>query len=624
MKTILWVVNDIVLLNISLFLAQWVRYSTNISHSFFEISIHLAPFMTAIGILVFFSMGIYRRLWQHATADDLLRIAFSSFVLTVLTYIFSICANLFVKPTNYFLLHRMVYLLFFLMVTVLVGSSRLCYRVIKTKEFRLYNNRSSKEERRAMIIGASWAGARVVHEMQRGQYGAIKPVIIVDDDKSRTGANLSGVPVVKGTGNILRLVSDYKIDEIIIAISTPKSDLKPLFEKCLATGCRIRRINSLSEVGNDNSKVGNLRNFNITDLLGRDEEQLDMTRIADCFREQVVLITGGGGSIGSELCRILLPLKPKQIILFDINENYMYDLFTELRLTYGDELVKRIVLCVGSIRDAKRLKQVFEQYQPDIVLHAAAHKHVPLMEDSSIEAVKNNVFGTYNTAKVAKEHGVKRFVLISTDKAVNPTNVMGATKRVAEMIVLALNEKGKTKFCAVRFGNVLGSHGSVIPLFEQQIRAGGPITLTHPDIIRFFMTIPEAARLVLQAGGMAEGGEIFMLEMGRPVKIQELAERMIQLYGEPNGKPIEISYCGLRPGEKLYEELLLKDEYVVKTENDKIFIATSESENHPPLDQMLSEFEKVVEQQADARDTLRKFVTNYLDADMVNRNAKQR
>lgn len=349
-----------------------------------------------------------------------------------------------------------------------------------------------------------------------------------------------------------------------------------------------------------------------------------MGPVAEFFRDKTVLITGGGGSIGSELCRRLLTLKPQRIILYDISENYMYDLFSELSLQYGKALNDQLILCVGSIRDQQRLDEVFALYQPQIVLHAAAHKHVPLMEDCPDQAVKNNVFGTYLTAKTAIRHGVQRFVMISTDKAVNPTNVMGATKRVAEMIIEALNGQSSTEFTAVRFGNVLGSHGSVVPLFERQIRSGGPVTLTHPDIIRYFMTIPEAASLVLQAASIAKGGELFVLDMGRPVRIQELAQRMIQLYAPRDNRKVEIVYTGLRPGEKLYEELLLAGEGIAKTENEKIFIAQPEVISPQQLDDILARLQACLDENGDMLACLHQVVPTFREASEVNSAAREK
>ena len=625
-RTLCWVLIDIVLLTVSLMLAQVVRYSANtVSADFFTISLRLLPAMLVISLLVFQGFGMYRTMWQYASASDVLRISVAALIAALLTYAFSLAGNAFVRPDNLFRLHRMVYLLHWLFSLALVGGSRLLYRMIVTRERLSLLKASSKDEmRRVMVVGAGWAGANVVHEIQRGSYGNCAPVVVVDDDRIRTGSQLSGVPVERGSGNILKLASDYHVDEIIIAIATPKGDLKPLIEKCLATGCRVRRVNPLQDVKGDGSgHTAVVRDININDLLGRPEEHLDMTPVADFFRGKTVLITGGGGSIGSELCRRLLPLEPARIVLYDISENYMYDLNSELRLQYGASLKDRLILCVGSIRDEQRLDEVFGKYQPDVVLHAAAHKHVPLMEDCPRQAVKNNVFGTWLTAQAAVRHKVQRFVLISTDKAVNPTNVMGATKRMAEMIIEALNASTDTEFTAVRFGNVLGSHGSVVPLFEQQIRAGGPITLTHPEIIRYFMTIPEAASLVLQAASIAKGGELFVLDMGRPVKIRELAERMIQLYAPRDGRKIEIVYVGLRPGEKLYEELLLAGEGIAKTENEKIFIAKPEVFSEETLHNMLDTLQRCLDEKGDMLKCLHELVPTFHEPDAVNSAVKK-
>ena len=616
-RTLLWVLLDVALVNAALILAQLVRYSSHISYSFFENSLRLAPAMTVLFVLTFYAFGIYRIMWQYASASDVLRVAAATLTASVLTYAFSLVANLFVRPANLFRLHRMIYLLLWIVTMAFVGGSRLIYRMAVTHE-RLSLLRPSKTgAQRVMVIGAGWAGASVVHEMQRGSYGNCIPVLVVDDDRIRTGSSLSGVPVMRGSGNILKLASDYLVDEIIIAIATPKGDLKPVIEKCLATGCRVRRVAPLEDLGGASGR-SLVRDISINDLLGRPEEQLDMTQVSAFFRGKTVLITGGGGSIGSELCRKLLPLQPERIVLYDISENYMYDLASELRLQYGASLKDKLILCVGSIRDAQRLDEIFSLYRPQVVLHAAAHKHVPLMEDCPDQAVKNNVFGTWLTAQTAVRHHVERFVLISTDKAVNPTNVMGATKRLAEMIIEALNAQTETEFTAVRFGNVLGSHGSVVPLFERQIRTGGPVTLTHPDIIRYFMTIPEAASLVLQAASIAKGGELFVLDMGRPVKIRELAERMIQLYAPRNGARVDIVYTGLRPGEKLYEELLLAGEGVAKTQNEKIFIAKPEVFDMSALQSMLDRLQRCLDENGDMLACLHELVPTFREADAVN------
>ncbi len=616
-RIILWLFFDAVLLNVSMLLAQVLRHTTtDIPDAVFTIYLRIAPAMTVISIGIFFLFGLYRIMWQYTSAEDLFRLVLATMMAALTTYAVTVIGNLIVHPNNLFLLHGIVYLLHWLLSTILLTMSRLLYRISVRKERFCLFYKSRKGGRRVMIIGAGWAGANTVHEMLNGNYGKCMPVLVVDDDHTRHGSSISGVPVVRGSNNILRLASDYQIDDIIIAISTPHGDLKPLIEKCLATGCRVKRLVPMEELSYKHQGQ-TVRDLNLTDLLGRPEETLDMSHVADFIQGKTVLITGGGGSIGSELCRRLLPLEPERVVLYDISENYMYDLLSEMSLRYGDGIREKLVLCVGSIRDEDRLMEIFGKYQPQIVLHAAAHKHVPLMEDCPEQAVKNNVFGTYLTAKAAIANHAQRFVLISTDKAVNPTNIMGATKRLAEMIVEALNQQSDTEFTAVRFGNVLGSHGSVVPKFEQQIRSGGPVTLTHPEIIRYFMTIPEAASLVLQAASIAKGGDMFVLDMGRPVKIRELAERMIQLYGKEDQK-IDIVYTGLNPGEKLYEELLLAGEGIAKTENEKIFVAHPEAISVEQLSSILQQLQQCLEQRADMRACLHQLLPTFREPDEMN------
>ncbi len=623
LRTWLWVLLDAALINLAMLMAQQLRFDAVIPQEFFQRYVNLIPVLTVLCLVSFWAFGLYRNMWQYASADSVIQIGTATLVGALATYGYSLIMYSITQPENHHLLHRTVYLIFWILLTVIVGGARLAYRVMATSRKGLRRGESLGTGRRAMIIGAGWAGANVVREMQSGRYGNCKPIVVVDDDQNRTGAKMKGVPVVGGTGNILRLASDYQIDEIIIAIATPNGEMKPLIEKCLATGCRVRRATSLQEVNSGSGATATVRDVNIGDLLGRPEEQMDMVQVAAVFRGKTILITGGGGSIGGELCSQILAFEPAKIVLYDISENYMYDLFFHLQEQHQRALRGKLVLRVGSIQDEARLGEVFAEFQPEIVLHAAAHKHVPLMEDCPSQAVKNNVFGTYITAKTAMEHGVKRFVLISTDKAVNPTNVMGATKRLAEMIIEALNQQGKTEFTAVRFGNVLGSHGSVVPLFERQILAGGPVTLTHPDIIRYFMTIPEAAALVLQAASIAKGGELFVLDMGQPVKIRELAERMIQLYAPQSGQKIDIEYTGLRPGEKLYEALLMEDEGITKTDREKIFIARPELITQESMQQMLDTLETCLETGQDVRACLHAVLPTFLEPDDVNRKAEE-
>jgi FlaA1/EpsC-like NDP-sugar epimerase len=421
----------------------------------------------------------------------------------------------------------------------------------------------------------------VIREMQGHNGFSYMPVVVVDDDRRKHKANIHGVPVKGDKNKIIELVEKYNVSEIIIAMpSATKQDRLEIINICKQTKCKLKTLPGMYELINDKVTIRKIRNVSIEDILGREEVKLNTEEISDYTKDKVILITGGGGSIGSELCRQLAKFQPRKLLILDIYENNAYDLQNELKNTYKDELDFEII--IASVRDKVRLREVFDKYKPDVVFHAAAHKHVPLMESNAVEAIKNNVFGTLNVAQCADESGVKKFVLISTDKAVNPTNVMGATKRVAEMIIQSLDKQSKTEFVAVRFGNVLGSNGSVIPLFKKQIAMGGPVTVTHPEITRYFMTIPEAAQLVIQAGAMASGGEIFVLDMGESVKIDDLARDLIRLSGYIPGVDIEIEYTGLRPGEKLYEELLLAEEGIKTTKYEHIFVAK-------PLDVSYSE-----------------------------------
>ena len=618
LRAALWIILDIVLCNVAMILAQQLRFEVQIPEVFFRRYVNIAPVMTLLCVLSFQVFGLYRNMWQYASADSVLQIVAATLAGAVATYLYSLIRYAFSQPVNDHLLHRMVYLLFWLLLTAMVGGSRLAYRIIRTRGRFPFRRGERESYRRTMVVGAGWAGANVIREMQNGRYGNSLPVIAVDDDPTRVGARLSGVRVLRGTDQIAQYAADYAIDDIVIAIATPNGELRPLVEACLATGCRVRRVSALQDVSSEGVRSG-VRDVNIGDLLGRPEEQLNMTQVAAYFRGKTVLITGGGGSIGSELCRQLMAFQPEKLVLYDISENYMYDLFFELQEHYPHGLAQKLILCVGSIQDEARLTEIMAGYRPDVVLHAAAHKHVPLMEDCPDQAVKNNVFGTHTVATVAMACGVKRFVMISTDKAVNPTNIMGATKRLAEMTIEALNARGLTEFTAVRFGNVLGSHGSVVPLFERQIRAGGPVTITHPEIIRYFMTIPEAASLVLQAASIAKGGELFVLDMGQPVRIREMAERMIQLYAAQGGsRNIEIVYTGLRPGEKLYEELLMDDENIVRTGLDKIFIAKPEVVTEETLARVMNTLRVCLETGADMRACLHALVPTFQEPNVVN------
>ena len=571
---------------------------------------HIAPILAVLTVGFFYAVGLYKTLMRYASVEALVQIATGALLASGTTYLFSLVCYTIQSEPNVFLLPRPVYLVHWLLLLLLVGGSRFSLRIIGQGGVGILPRRRSRGKR-VMVVGAGWAGAQVIREIQAGRYGDCTAVLAVDDNEAKRGAALGRVPVLMDTHKVGEYVQQYRVDEIIIAIATPNGDLSELIHRCIDTGCHVRMVSTLRDVNTGAPALGRVREVNIGDLLGRAEKHLDMTEVEAYFAGKRVLVTGGGGSIGSELCRQIMSFTPAKLVLYDISENYIYDLFFELQEKYGALTRNTVELRVGSIRDKATLDRVFSEFQPEIVIHAAAHKHVPLMEDSPEQAIINNVFGTLNVAQCSLEHGVKRFVMISTDKAVNPTNIMGASKRMAEIIIEALQARGKTQFTAVRFGNVLGSNGSVVPLFERQIRAGGPVTLTHPDIIRYFMTIPEAASLVLQAASIAKGGELFVLDMGKPVKIRELAERMIQLYADPNGPPVEIIYTGLRPGEKLYEELLRDEENSTATSKEKIFIAKPEQVAWPEVERMLRRLRECLDAGGDIRACMHELLPSY-------------
>ncbi len=462
------------------------------------------------------------------------------------------------------LLHTVLYLVLFVMASCAV---RLLFRL---RQELLMHNLHKDDAERIVIVGAGAAGATIIRELNGTDRASYHPVAILDDDPAKLGMTVGGVLVAGTTYEAKEIVEKYHATGILVAVpsATPK-EKKELFARCQVSGVRLRTLPSLYQFATGEVSVAKVRDVEVQDLLGREQIKVDLEEIMNYISDEVVLVTGGGGSIGSELCRQIAAHRPRQLIIFDIYENNAYDIEQELR-TKHDSL--NLLVLIGSIRDKTKLDDLFEKYHPDIVFNAAAHKHVPLMETSPCEAVKNNVFGTLNMARCADAHGVKRFVQISTDKAVNPTNIMGATKRICEMIIQTVGRHSKTDFVAVRFGNVLGSNGSVIPLFKKQIDAGGPVTVTHKDIVRYFMTIPEAVSLVLQAGAYARGGEIYVLDMGEQVRIYDLAENLIRLSGYEPGTDIEIVCTGLRPGEKLYEERLMDEEGMQKTANESISI----------------------------------------------------
>ena len=520
--------------------------------------------MILIGLAIFITFRLYHSLWQFASIIELKNIIFAS--------IMSAIANILICELTGNPLPRSCYFIYFLLLVLMVGGSRFIYRFIRLYAAR-HNIRGRKEQRpleKVMIIGAGVAGEKVYKEIL-GSKSIYKEVIcFIDDETSKWNRTIHGVSIYGGRDKIIEAVNKYKIEEIMVAMpSASKRDLIDIFNICKETKCKLKKLPGIYQFINEDVHISDLKEVEIQDLLGRDPIKVNLADIMGYVTDKVVMVTGGGGSIGSELCRQIAANKPKQLIIVDIYENNAYDIQLELKHNYPELNLETLI---ASVRNEVKVNKLFEIYHPDIVYHAAAHKHVPLMEDSPNEAIKNNVFGTLNVARAADKYNAQKFILISTDKAVNPTNVMGATKRLCEMIVQTYNKRSQTEYVAVRFGNVLGSNGSVIPIFKRQIKEGGPVTVTHPDIIRYFMTIPEAVSLVLQAGAYAKGGEIFILDMGEPVRIADMAKNLIKLSGYEPDVDIKIEYTGLRPGEKLYEELLMEEEGLQDTPNHMIHI----------------------------------------------------
>lgn len=557
---------DIVLIYLASFFALWVRFEFRISAlkpivshaSFFEYSIAY----TVFAILLFIPLKLYNSLWEFAGMKELFHIVLAAALLCVLQYAARlIFPALRFLPRSYPILHM-------LFLILLISCSRFSYRAIRTLLNR--GSSSSKAQRRTMIIGAGNAGMMALREFSDSVKSKNKVVCIIDDDKTKHGQYIFGVLIVGDRFDIPKMAERYHVEEIVLAIPTLSvKEKKEILGLCQNTHANLKILPGLYQLANGEVSTNKIRDVDVLDLLGRDSISVDLTEISAYIGGKTVFVTGGGGSIGSELCRQIAKYHPKQLVIIDIYENNAYEIQQELK-RHDPSL--NLQVRIASIRDSERIDRLFEEFRPEIVFHAAAHKHVPLMEDSPNEAVKNNVFGTLNVARAADKYGVDTFVQISTDKAVNPTNVMGATKRICEMIIQSMANKSRTKFVAVRFGNVLGSNGSVIPLFKRQIAEGGPVTVTDPNIIRFFMTIPEAVSLVLQAGFYANRGEIFVLDMGDPVRIDDLARNMIRLSGFEPDVDIQIKYTGLRPGEKMYEEILMDEEGLRSTPNQLIHI----------------------------------------------------
>lgn len=556
------VLADLILINLSAFLALYIRFEFDFRQlyatTFLRDMLIYAGINSACTILIFHILKLYNSLWEFASVSELVRITLGCFFSAVFYMV------------GMFMLHltvpRSFPAIYMLILCLLCGALRLSYRCVRRTRAGL----RSEGEKRTMLIGGGQAGAIALREFQTSPRSENKVVCIIDDSPNKVGSYLRGVKIVGGRSSIPAMAEKYDVDEIVLAIpSASRHEKLQILSYCHNTSCTLRTLPGICQLANGEVRIEQIREVDIEDLLGRETVKIDLDEVAAYITGKTVLVTGGGGSIGSELCRQAAAQRPKRLIIFDIYENNAYDIQMELRRTHPE---LDLVVLIGSVRDRARVMQVFDRYRPDLVCHAAAHKHVPLMETSPFEAIKNNVFGTYNVAQAADRFGTQRFILISTDKAVNPTNVMGASKRLCEMIVQMMNDRSATEYVAVRFGNVLGSAGSVIPLFRKQIRSGGPVTVTDKRVIRYFMTIPEDVQLIFQAGAYARGGEIFVLDMGEPVRIDDLARNMIRLSGFEPDVDIPVVYTGLRPGEKLYEELLLSGEGMQKIKNDLIYI----------------------------------------------------
>lgn len=600
---------DIVTINLSYFIGLWLRFDlqySKIPSEYLMAFIKFAPFYTAFSIIVFYMMHMYNSLWRFASFNELTSIMMAT-VVTGTAHVVGITMFVRRMPIAYYVFGICAQFIF-------TTGIRFGYRFVNLERAKREKaEKSAHVKHHVMVIGAGAAGMTVLRELHNSRELTSRACCVIDDNPNKWNRFIEGTPIVGGRDTILENVEKYDIDTIMLTMpSASAKDKRDILNICKETNCELKSLPGIYQLANGEVLLSKMKSVAIEDLLGRDQIKVDMAEIFNQLKGKTILVTGGGGSIGSELCRQIAAHEPKQLIIFDVYENNAYEIEQELRRKYKDRL--NLVVLIGSVRDTRRIDMVFEKFRPDIVYHAAAHKHVPLMETSPNEAIKNNVVGTYKTAYAALKYGAQKFVLISTDKAVNPTNIMGASKRLCEMVIQSMDvisrtgkknllpllhahrdvddpmdradvgggndvrentvskAKNRTQFVAVRFGNVLGSNGSVIPLFKKQIEAGGPVTVTHPDIVRYFMTIPEAVSLVLQAGTYAAGGEIFVLDMGEPVKIDSLARNLIKLSGFEPDVDIKISYSGLRPGEKLYEEKLMAEEGLKKTDNDLIHI----------------------------------------------------
>lgn len=601
----LLVILDILIITVSGFLSLYIRFDFSFSKmdmKYVDFELYYLPMNLVLTIIIFVIFNLYRSVWRFASTTEFLNVigACSGSILSQIILMAFLKMRM---PVAYYLMKYVILIL-------AIGSLRFAYRILRMfQEKRSVIRQDARKN--TMVIGAGEAGAMIIKEFQNSRYLDQKVCCVIDDNTAKHGKYLRGVKIMGGREEICFLAHELHIDIIVVALpSAPQSEVREILQICQETGCELKVLPGLYQMINGEVSISKLRKVEIEDLLGREPIQLQVESIMDYVSGKRILVTGGGGSIGSELCRQIAAHRPKQLIIIDIYENNAYDIQQELKHKYPK---MDLVVLIASVRNTHRMNSIFETYRPEIVYHAAAHKHVPLMEDSPNEAIKNNVFGTYKTAQAAVAYGVGRFVLISTDKAVNPTNIMGASKRICEMIIQTMNNHSNTDFVAVRFGNVLGSNGSVIPLFKKQIEQGGPVTVTHPEIIRYFMTIPEAVSLVLQAGALAKGGEIFVLDMGEPVKILDLAKNLIRLSGYKPFEDISIEFTGLRPGEKLYEELLMGEEGLQETSNRLIHIGKPIEFSEERFLEQLDELKKIADEDSGkVRQKVQEIVPTYV------------
>lgn len=602
LRVLFLILFDVISIQIASFFAIYIRYDfkfTDIDGRFIDSIVKYAPVNTLVVLAVFFIFKLYSSIWKYASVDEMIKIVMASMTFFIIE-VFEIIFTGYDVPRS----HPFMFTAILLAETIFI---RFGYRFLRALK---YDSLEWNKGEKTMIIGGGQAAAMLIKEIKTSNFANYNVKCIIDDDVKKIGKYVSGIKVVGDRKSIVENVKKYKIQQIIVAMPAAGNKvIRDILEICKQTECKLKKIPGIYQLVDGSVSVNDIKNVEIEDLLGREQIKTELELIMDYVKEKTVLVTGGGGSIGSELCRQIAIHNPEKLIIIDIYENNAYDIEQELKEKYPN---LDLLVLIASVRNKHRIESIFEKYKPDIVYHAAAHKHVPLMEISPSEAIKNNVFGTYNTALAAGKYKTEKFVLISTDKAVNPTNIMGASKRICEMLIQMLDGNFKeTNFVAVRFGNVLGSNGSVIPLFKNQIKHGGPVTVTHPDIIRYFMTIPEAVSLVLQAGSYAKGGEIFVLDMGEPIKILDLAKNLIRLSGY-NEDEIEIKFTGLRPGEKLYEELLMKDEGLRETENKLIYIGKPIDFDEVKLKKQLQELEVLCEEDnADIRKMVREIIGTY-------------